>query len=126
MHAVFKKENAPFYLGEDTEITIEMDPGSFDLAYLVAVKEIGFNRISLGVQSFDDDLLATMGRVHRAADVYRNRSIDMVEQVFGEDANYSIDLILGVPGARLDIGRVDRDSVQSHTTASSANAHEFI
>ena len=124
MHAVFKKENAPFYLGEDTEITIEMDPGSFDLAYLVAVKEIGFNRISLGVQSFDDDLLATMKRVHRAADEYR--SIDMIEQVFGEDANYSIDLISGVPGARLDIGRVDRDSVQSRTTASSANAHEFI
>ena len=82
---------------DPSEVTIEMDPGSFDLAYLASVKQMGFNRISLGVQSFDDDLLTTMGRVHCAANVYR--SIDMIGQVFGEeDANYSIDLVSGVPG----------------------------
>ncbi|KAL7531487.1 hypothetical protein ACHAXR_004071 [Thalassiosira sp. AJA248-18] len=101
MHAILRSENAPFYLEEDSaEVTIEMDPGTFDFSYLVAVKDMGFNRISLGVQSFDDNLLSTMGRVHRSADVYR--SIDMIGQVFGEDdANYSIDLISGVPGLTL-------------------------
>lgn len=86
----------PFLLEDDAEVTIEMDPGTFDLAYLMAVRDMGFNRLSLGVQSFDDDLLATMGRVHRSADVYR--SVEMIEQVFGTDSNYSIDLISGVPG----------------------------
>jgi len=94
-------DDAPFYLmGDDVEMTIEMDPGTFDLAYLEEVKRIGFNRISLGVQSFDDDVLAAMGRVHRVADV--RRSVDMIGQVFGEgDANYSIDLISGAPGLTL-------------------------
>ncbi|KAL9182198.1 hypothetical protein ACHAXT_012850 [Thalassiosira profunda] len=92
-------ENAPFRLMDDAEISIEMDPGTFDFDYLFAVKEMGFNRISLGVQSFDDTILETMGRVHRSADVYH--SIDMLSQVFGEEANYSIDLISGVPGLTL-------------------------
>mmetsp|Transcript_14572 Transcript_14572/g.31685 ORF Transcript_14572/g.31685 Transcript_14572/m.31685 type:complete len:530 (+) Transcript_14572:22-1611(+) len=99
MHAVLKSEDAPFYLVDDAEVTIEMDPGTFDMTSLEAVKAMGFNRISLGVQSFDDNLLATMGRVHRSADVYR--SIEMIGQVFGEDTNYSIDLISGVPGLTL-------------------------
>lgn len=94
-----KEGTATFVLDEDAEITIEMDPGTFDLPYLVAVKEMGFNRISLGVQSFDDNVLATMGRVHRSADVFR--SVDMIRQVYGEHANYSIDLISGVPGLTL-------------------------
>ena len=84
--------------GDDpSEVRIKMDPGSFVLAYLASVKQMEFNQISVGVQSFDDDLLTTMGRVHCAANVYR--SSDMIGQVFGdEDANYSIDLVLGVPG----------------------------
>ena len=99
MHALLEPENAPFYLDSRAEITIEMDPGTFDLEYLVAVKDMGFNRISLGVQSFDDNILLTMGRVHRAVDVHR--SIGIIGEVFGEDANYSIDLMSGVPGLTL-------------------------
>lgn len=93
-------ENAPFTLQPDGEMTIEMDPGTFSLSTLSSLKELGFNRISLGVQSFDDNILATMGRVHRSRDVYR--SIEMIKKVYGEDdANYSIDLISGVPGLTL-------------------------
>lgn len=102
MRALLEPDDAPFYLENegDAEITIEMDPGTFNLTYLEAIKAMGFNRISLGVQSFDDDILATMGRVHRSADVYR--SIEMIQKVFGEeDSNYSIDLISGVPGLTL-------------------------
>lgn len=100
MDAIYKSQDAPFDLEVDAEVTIEMDPGTFDLDKLVAVKEMGFNRISLGVQSLDDSILETLGRVHRVRDVYD--SIDMIRQVYGEeDANYSIDLISGVPGLTL-------------------------
>lgn len=99
MTAIYKAVDAPFKLNNDAEVTIEMDPGTFDLSGLKAIKEMGFNRISLGVQSLNDDILTTLGRVHRSSDVYD--SIDMIGQVFGEDANYSIDLISGVPGLTL-------------------------
>ena len=94
-------EQAPFRLeGDDddpSEVTIEMDPGLFDLAYLVSMKQMGFNQISLVVQSLDDDLLTTIGRIHCAINVYC--SVNLIRQVFREeDANYSIDLVSGVPG----------------------------
>ncbi|KAL7430192.1 hypothetical protein ACHAXM_002047 [Skeletonema potamos] len=107
MHALLHSDSAPFQLlkiddgnNETAEVTIEMDPGTFNKKFLQSIKDYGFNRISLGVQSFDDNLLATMGRVHRSADIYS--SVKMIAEVFGEDkANYSIDLISGVPGLTL-------------------------
>ncbi|KAL3945353.1 MAG: hypothetical protein SGBAC_000558 [Bacillariaceae sp.] len=111
-------ENGPFYLVNDddqttttttttedetssnaAEVSIEMDPGTFTLEQLQMLKDLGFNRISLGVQSFDDTILEHMGRFHRSSDVMD--AVDMIDQVFGEDANYSIDLITGVPGLTL-------------------------
>ena len=100
MHAIYKADDAPFHLDDDAEITIEMDPGTFNITYLEGIKQIGFNRISMGVQSFDNDILATMGRVHRSKDVYD--SVEMIGNVFGEEsASYSIDLISGVPDLSL-------------------------
>jgi oxygen-independent coproporphyrinogen-3 oxidase len=100
MHAICKSSEAPFRLEPDAEVTIEMDPGTFDLNGLIELKKVGFNRISLGVQSFDNTILSNLGRVHRARDVYE--SIDMIRQVYGEEnSNYSIDLISGVPGLTL-------------------------
>ncbi|OEU14156.1 coproporphyrinogen III oxidase [Fragilariopsis cylindrus CCMP1102] len=100
--------DAPFCLlqhDDTTEISMEMDPGTFDLDQLLALRTLGINRISLGVQSFDDDLLQGMGRTHRRADVFQ--AISDIASVFGGDGdndnkvNYSIDLISGVPGLTL-------------------------
>ena len=99
MDALINGDDSPFVLTRGGECTIEMDPGTFDLSYLQSIKSIGFNRISLGVQSFDDSLLEIMGRVHRSGDVYA--TVAMIRKVFGEDANYSIDLISGTPGLSL-------------------------
>jgi oxygen-independent coproporphyrinogen-3 oxidase len=88
-----------------TEITMEMDPGTFDREYLSSLRDLGINRVSLGVQSFDDDLLRAMGRTHRRADVLQ--AVRDIAFVFGgnehennrwENVNYSIDLISGCPG----------------------------
>ncbi len=94
----------PFFNEEQTqnslEITIEIDPGTFSLSKLQSLKHLGFNRLSLGVQSFDDNILERIGRFHRFNDI--QCSIDMIKEVYGEDnANYSIDLISGLPGLSL-------------------------
>jgi len=91
-----------FLLEEDAEMTIEMDPGTFTVEHLQALKQIGFNRISLGVQSFNDTILEGIGRVHRRKDI--DQAIQSIDIVYGSDgANYSLDLISGLPGLTLDL-----------------------
>jgi oxygen-independent coproporphyrinogen-3 oxidase len=99
LESAIKAEDAPFYLTPCAEVSIEMDPGTFTLHKLQALKELGINRISLGVQSFDDKVLENMGRIHRNSDV--KKAIQIIDIVYGRDANYSIDLITGVPGLTL-------------------------
>lgn len=94
--AILNIETSPFSVNlADCEITIEADPGTFSIEKLREWKTMGFNRISLGVQSFDDNILESIGRVHRAKDIFA--SIVMIRSVYGDDANYSIDLISGLP-----------------------------
>jgi coproporphyrinogen III oxidase-like Fe-S oxidoreductase len=82
---------------KNCEITMEADPGTFTVDKLREWKELGFNRLSLGVQSFDDTILTSLGRTHRSNDIYE--AIAMIRTVYGEDnVNYSIDLISGLPG----------------------------
>jgi coproporphyrinogen III oxidase-like Fe-S oxidoreductase len=92
MMAIFDE----FQLETNCEITLEVDPGTFTVEKLRAWKELGVNRLSLGVQSFDDILLESLGRVHRLKDIYD--AVVMIRDVYGEDVNYSIDLISGLPG----------------------------
>ncbi|HEU5239180.1 MAG TPA: radical SAM protein, partial [Pyrinomonadaceae bacterium] len=54
------------------EISIEVNPGTLSDAQLERYLSAGVNRVSLGVQSFDDDDLKHAGRLHRAADVFRD------------------------------------------------------
>ena len=82
-----------FSIAKDAEISIEIDPGTFDLEQLESYQRLGINRYSLGVQSFDNDLLLQMGRTHRETDIYR--AIEQFQQV-GID-NFSLDLISGLP-----------------------------
>ena len=89
------REENPFTVTPEAEITIEMDPGTFSQSKLEQLRELGINRISLGVQSFDDVSLERIGRIHRRDDVLE--AIEMIYQVFGNNPNYSIDLISGLP-----------------------------
>jgi len=70
--------------------------GTFDKEYLhLVTNSCGFNRVSLGVQSFDDDILKLMGRQHTVTDIYQ--SFNLLKEVGVEQI--SIDLICGeVPG----------------------------
>jgi len=92
-------EDSPFALENDAEVSIEMDPGTFTLSKLQSLQRMGFNRVSLGVQSFDDNILESIGRCHRQNDIWE--SISLLQQVYANDVNYSIDLISGLPGVSL-------------------------
>lgn len=74
------------------EVTVETNPETTDAALIAALMEAGANRFSLGVQSFDDDVLRTLGRCHDAAQA---RVAARVLREAG--APFSIDLICGVP-----------------------------
>ncbi len=82
-----------FGITHQAEISMEMDPGTFDLEHLQGYLSAGVNRISLGVQALDDRALESCGRYHRTADVYR--CVDWLHQV--AMANWSLDLISGLP-----------------------------
>ncbi|WP_042355001.1 radical SAM family heme chaperone HemW [Bacillus rubiinfantis] len=75
------------------EFTFEANPGDLSKEKLQILKDAGVNRISLGVQTFDDELLKKIGRVHRAKDVYA--SLETIRSVGFE--NISIDLIYSLP-----------------------------
>lgn len=87
-----------FDLSEDCEITLEANPGTIDAQKLCAFYDAGINRISLGIQSLDDSVLRTLGRIHDA-DTAR-KAIDMVQEAGFR--NISCDMMLGIPGQTLE------------------------
>lgn len=80
-----------------TEYTFEANPGDLSKEKLQILHDAGVNRLSFGVQTFNDELLKRIGRSHRAKDVFQ--SIEAAKQV-GFD-NISIDLIYSLPGQTL-------------------------
>lgn len=87
-----------FGLTSDPEISIEMDPGTFTLPLMQQFKALGINRVSLGVQSFVDELLQVCGRSHTVAESYD--AIAILHQA--NITNFGLDLISGLPNQTLD------------------------
>ena len=79
------------------EITLEIDPASFDKSSLEGFLEIGINRLSLGGQSFDNDLLLNIGRRHRYEDLIM--SCHWINEKYrnGELISWNLDLIQNLP-----------------------------
>ena len=86
-----------FIIDNTAEITIEANPGTVDESYLAAIRELGINRLSLGVQSLDDEELALLGRIHSSAEA-RDTLLFARNAGF---ANVSLDLIYGLPGQNI-------------------------
>ena len=80
------------------ELTIEANPGDLDEYKIAVLKNSAVNRVSLGVQTFDDKMLKKIGRSHLEKDIYEN--IDRLK-LAGFD-NISIDLIYALPGQTMD------------------------
>ena len=80
------------------ELTIEANPGDLDADKIAILQNSAVNRVSLGVQTFDDKMLKKIGRSHTEKDIYEN--IDRLK-LAGFD-NISIDLIYALPGQTME------------------------
>ena len=89
-------------LEPDAEITMEANPGTAEAERFRGYRDAGVNRLSLGIQSFDDAMLKALGRIHSADE--GRRAIDMALSIFG---NVNIDLMYGLPGQTLAMARAD-------------------
>ena len=90
------REILPFKEGK--EFTVEANPGDLTKEKLQVMKNYGVNRLSMGVQTFDNRLLKKIGRKHTAEDVYQTMRF-LEEENF---TNMSIDLIYALPGQTLE------------------------
>jgi putative oxygen-independent coproporphyrinogen III oxidase len=82
-----------FGVANGAEISMEIDPGTFDLTQLQGYRQAGVNRVSIGVQAFQDNILQLCGRSHTVADIYH--AVELIHQ--GGVTNWSLDLISGLP-----------------------------
>lgn len=90
-------------LAPDAEITLEANPGTVQPGYLRELRAVGINRLSLGVQSFDDVLLRRIGRIH---DGCQARVAAEQALTAGFD-NLNLDLMFGLPGQNAAMARRD-------------------
>ena len=84
-----------YTLDENAEITIELNPNSTDMDKLKSYYENGINRLSFGLQSANDDELATLGRIHRYSDFLKSYD----EALHVGFKNINVDLINGIPNS---------------------------
>jgi putative oxygen-independent coproporphyrinogen III oxidase len=98
------------------EITIEANPGTAEAGRFRGYRDAGVNRLSLGVQSYDDAMLKALGRIHSSDEA--RRAIGMALETFG---NVNIDLMYGLPGQTFEMARSDiEEGVRQGTTHFSA------
>jgi oxygen-independent coproporphyrinogen-3 oxidase len=86
----------------DAEVTLEANPGTAEAGRFRGYRAAGVNRISLGIQSFSDEKLTALGRIHSAAEA--RRAIDMAQAAFD---NVNLDVMYGLPGQTLAEARAD-------------------
>jgi len=96
--AIFKALHERFDFSPEMEITVEANPGTIDAGKAAFLRGLGVNRLSLGVQSFSDTELQTLGRIHTA------REAEQAAREAGFE-NISLDLIYGIPGQGIESWR---------------------
>ncbi len=87
-----------FEVAPDSEISMECNPKTLNAENLAGFKAAGVNRLSIGVQSFDDEILEGLGRVHRAGDAVE--TVKLAREAGFENIN--IDLMFAVPKQNMD------------------------
>lgn len=95
--AILQAVKQHYSLGDDVEVTFELNPEDATKEYLEGLKNLGINRLSVGIQSFNQEILGWMKRAHTAEE--SSKCLDMVSSLF---ANYSVDLIYGLPGTSVE------------------------
>ena len=95
----------------DAEITLETNPGTIDTNHFESYKEAGVTRVSLGIQSFNDEHLKSLGRIHNSLDA--KKGIEIAMQHFNE---VNLDLMYALPHQTLDEAISDAKTAVSFNT----------
>jgi putative oxygen-independent coproporphyrinogen III oxidase len=90
-------------LNDDLEITLEANPGTFESHKFTEFRDLGINRLSIGIQSFDDKLLKKLGRVHSAREAIV--AAEIAHQAGFE--NFNLDLMFGLPDSSPENSKTD-------------------
>ena len=93
---IFKEIKQNFKIKEDAEISIECNPGTLSKEKLIAMKEVGINRISIGLQAVQDYHLKSIGRIHTYSEFEKNYK-EAVELGF---ENINVDLMYALPNQK--------------------------
>lgn len=98
LEALWRAAEGAFDFGPLGEATLEANPGTLDPEWLEEARALGFDRLSLGVQTLDDELLGRLGRIHGGV-----QALDALECVaHARFRRISADLMVGIPGQNLD------------------------
>lgn len=100
---IMQAVNTYFELTPEAEVTIEMNPETVSLESLDAYLESGMNRFSMGIQSFNDEVLKIMGRLHRSEMIYEK--LELFQKAGCQ--NVSIDLMFANPKQSMDVWKED-------------------
>lgn len=91
---ILEQVHDSFSIEKTAEISIEANPGTVDFGKLLALRAVGVNRISFGVQTFEESLLLSIGRIHSAT-----QGVEVVKMAQQAGfVNVNIDLMYGLPG----------------------------
>ena len=103
LEQILQKLHDTFDTSKVTEISLEANPGEAPFEHLKDIKSLGFNRISMGFQSFDDKILKLLGRLHEAKDCLN--TFNNVRKA-GFD-NINTDMIFNIPGLSVNNWKKD-------------------
>jgi putative oxygen-independent coproporphyrinogen III oxidase len=110
---ILTEVNNRLRFGADTEITLEANPGAVDEARFQGFRAAGVNRLSIGLQSLQDDKLLALGRIHQRENALR--AVEMAKRA-GFD-NFNLDLMHGLPNQSVDDALADlRDALAQQPT----------
>ena len=98
IYKILKTCRQSFDIAENSEISIESNPGTLSLDNLKSYKESGVNRLSIGLQAWQNDILTELGRIHTREDFLRNIEYAKTTGF----VNINVDLIFGLPKQTYD------------------------
>ena len=111
MDTLLSAIRARIHLEPDAEITMEANPGSVETEKFAGFAKAGITRVSLGIQSFQDQQLKALGRIHNGAEA--KRAIEIALQHF---KSVNLDLMYGLPMQTLDDAKRDIETALSFNT----------
>lgn len=113
---ILKAVFTSFDVDSDVEITLECNPESITEDKIEGYRKSGINRISIGVQSLDNEILKIIGRIHDREEVFEKFKI--VEKYFD---NISVDMMFGLPNQTVEILKNNLEEVVSNLRKKSGN-----